>query len=275
MSDENITKWPRRLAWWLFLLALVVVSWQTSYWGWAVYLGAEDRPQADPASATASPAGKRIANYPAWQLFGQAKREAATQAQVIESAPETRLRLDLYGVVVGDGNQSGGAIIAERGKGAEYFRVDDRLPGGVRLAAVYPDKVLLDRNGVSETLSFDDRDRDGGIQAVSQPAVNTAEDFVSVAAQRLQQDAGAALGSVGLQPAAEGGLPEGYVFNGNNALLNNAGLQQGDIIRSVNGHTLGNIEQDRTMIQQFYESGLLEVEVERDGAIFSISYPLR
>lgn len=98
---------------------------------------------------------------------------------------------------------------------------------------------------------------------------------MALAQQRLLSDASGALGSVGLKPAAGASGPAGYVFNGNNPMLSSLSLEKGDVIRSVNGHVLGDIEQDRAMLQQLYDSGMLEVEVERDGAIFSISYPLR
>lgn len=278
MNTETVASspWPGRTAWWLFLLLLVFVGWQLGRFTWALYQGPEALPVGVSASASDRSEQRRSGSYALWNLFGRADKAATPAPASVESAPETRLRLDLYGVVVGTDGEGSGAIVAERGKEANYFRIGDTLPGNVRLAAVYPDKILLDRGGVMETLSFDDTEKAGSaIEAVAQPAVNTAEDFVQLAEQRLSQDALGALGSVGLEPAQSAGGPAGYVFNGNNPMLSNLSLQAGDVIRSVNGHVLGDLEQDRAMIQQFYESGMLEVEVERDGAIFSISYPLR
>jgi general secretion pathway protein C len=44
---------------------------------------------------------------------------------------------------------------------------------------------------------------------------------------------------------------------------------------SVNGHTLGNLKQDKDVMQSLYEQGNVEVEVVRDGASFYVNYPLR
>lgn len=269
LSDDRIASISR----WVVRLTVLMLAWHAGPFVWRVWLG----PDPVTVAASALPAGdtaRPAANYAAWNLFGRPQAASPQTQQAIESAPETRLQLDLYGVVVGADAESSGAIVAERGKEANYFRVDAILPGNARLAAVFPDKILLERGGAMETLSFDDRGKEGStIQPVTRPAVNTAEDFMSLAEKRLQADPVGALASVGLAPNRENG--GGYVFDGNNPMLTSYSLKKGDVIRSVNGYTLGNVEQDRAMMQQFYESGMLDVEIERDGAVFSISYPLR
>ena len=58
---------------------------------------------------------------------------------------------------------------------------------------------MLEQGGAMETLSFDDRGKEGStIQPVTRPAVNTAEDFMSLAEKRLQADpVGRRFGGVG------------------------------------------------------------------------------
>ncbi len=266
--------WSARIAWWVLALGMATVAWQAGPLAWRVWKG----PEMPVVFAVKEPreTGAVQANYPLWSLFGRPPEASLATPQTAVEAPQTRLQLDLLGVFVGPDPAASGAIVAERGKEANYFRVDAILPGNARLAAVYPDKILLERAGAMESLGFDEKPGEGaGISPVTRPVVNSAEEFMALARQRLQGDAAAALGSVGLEPATAGGTAAGYVFNGNNPMLSSLNLQKGDVIRSVNGHVLGDIEQDRAMLQQFYDSGMLEVEVERDGAVFSISYPLR
>ena len=47
------------------------------------------------------------------------------------------------------------------------------------------------------------------------------------------------------------------------------------MIRSVNGHTLGDVNKDKEMMREIYQQGSVEVEVVRDGASFFVNYPLR
>lgn len=58
-------------------------------------------------------------------------------------------------------------------------------------------------------------------------------------------------------------------------MLRQMNLQKGDIIRSVNGFPIGDVQKDRDLLKQFYSEGNVLVEIERDGTFFSINYPLR
>ncbi|AZZ91473.1 general secretion pathway protein GspC [Hahella sp. KA22] len=278
MLTGHITK----ITWVLLLAIVVMLAWQAARVTWGVWAGTPDiivMPVGGVANANKSQATQ--ANYPAWNLFGKAEDNSAKKALSQVDAPITALRLDLYGVVVGGEEGGSGAIIAEKGKSAEYYRINEMLPGGAKLSAVFPDHVLISRNGALEKLAFDDSVAVAGsaIEQVARPkntgAIDSPEEFVNVAQKRLEEDPRGALASVGLAPVSSGEGASGYQYDGNNPMLGAMNLQKGDVIRSVNGHTLGNIEQDRQMIQQLYESGMLEVEIERDGATFTISYPLR
>ncbi|WP_020406641.1 type II secretion system protein N [Hahella ganghwensis] len=280
MQSSTIAK----LAWWVGILLVAAVAWQAAKLTWLFWEGA---PQAIvlPSGAVKGSTSDGLSapgNYLSWNLFGKAKIKQADKATLKQvDAPETKLRLDLYGVVVGLTDNQSGAIIAERGRNAEYYRIDDDLPGNAKLAAVYHDHILLSRSGALEKLTFEEGATyaASNIEEVSSPAqsggVDTPEEFMSVAQQRLTEDPRAALASVGLSPINSDEGPSGYVYNGNNPMLGAMSMQKGDVIRSVNGHVLGNIEEDSQRLQELYESGMLEVEIERDGAVFTINYPLR
>jgi general secretion pathway protein C len=210
-------------------------------------------------------------------LFGRQDDPSAREQLLSNvSAPQTRLQLTLEGVFVSARETSSGAIVAERGKEALFYKVGDDLPGSAELVGVFADRVVLRRTGQLETLFFEDPDQPKeSLQQVKQPGISSPEEFVSVAQRQLAENPASALASVGLQPAIENGQPSGYVYDGNNPMLRALNLQQGDVIRSVNGHVLGDVQRDREILQDLYQQGMLEVEVDRGGARFFVSYPLR
>lgn len=212
-------------------------------------------------------------------LFGSEDAAAAPQ-QLMESvnAPKTGLQLQLNGVFISERGSESSAIVSEKGKSGEYFKVGDKLPGNAELVAVYTDRILLKRNGRLETLSFDNSAKNGNaiakVNSTSKSRrVESPKQFVNIAEKRLAENPGTALASVGLKPVSEG-QAEGYVYDGKNPMLARINLKPGDVVRSVNGFPLGDINKDKELLKQLYEQGNLEVEVERNGTSFFINYPL-
>lgn len=210
-------------------------------------------------------------------LFGRQESTAAqSQALSQVEAPKTRLQLILEGVFLAEKEEDSGAIVSERGQSAQHYRIGEKLPGNAELVGVFPDRIVLRRAGQLEALSFEDAEAAGPlVEKVEKPQISSPEEFVSLAQRQLAENPTAALASVGLAPAQTGGTPQGYVYNGNNPMLRALNLQQGDIIRSVNGHVLGDMQKDREMLKELSQHSMLEVEVERDGVSFTVSYPLR
>jgi len=92
-----------------------------------------------------------------WALFGDEPRQQARPQQPQEiKAPETKLNLALLGVFVAENAENSSAIVGEaRGRGeAKRYGIGDRLPGTATLEGVFPDRILLRRNGRAETLTF-------------------------------------------------------------------------------------------------------------------------
>lgn len=214
-----------------------------------------------------------------FHLFGKAGVVTAQKVDAPTVAPKTRLRLILKGVFTAEQGGSSGAIVEEIGKTADYYALGATLPGNAVLEEVYNDRVLLRRNGKLETLSFDDKEVKGQsiiakkpkpVQRRSKERVKSPEQFIEEATSQIALNPEKALTSVGLAPS-EGG----YVYQGGNPMLSGLNLQKGDVIRSVNGHPLGDVKKDKNLMKGLYEQGSLEVEVVRDGASFFINYPLR
>lgn len=227
----------------------------------------------------------RSQQLPGYHLFGMPGRVVAKPKDEPVVAPKTSLRLVLRGVFTAKIAGVSGAIVEEIGKQSEYYSLGAVLPGNATLEEVYEDRILLRRNGRLETLAFDDKSLTGEsaitrtvvtpkpqevAQVANEPVINTPEQFISEATRQLTENPDQALQAVGLAASSEG-----YVYQGGNEMLSGLNLKKGDVIRSVNGHDLGNIKQDKDLMNSLYEQGSLEVEVVRDGASFYINYPLR
>jgi general secretion pathway protein C len=220
-----------------------------------------------------------------FHLFGEAGKVIEKPKNEPIVAPKTNLRLLLKGVFTAKDGGTSGAIIEEMGKSAEYYALGAVLPGNATLEEVYEDRVLLRRNGRLETLSFDEKSLDAESQITklerpkptqtntsnrSDVLVKTPEQFIDEATRQISENPEQALKSVGLNASENG-----YIYQGGNPMLSGLNLKKGDVIRSVNGHTLGDVKKDKNLMKSLYEQGNLEVEVVRDGASFYINYPLR
>jgi len=216
-------------------------------------------------------AGASIAGY---QFFGRPNQAAPVAQSVSRSAPETRLRLSLEGILVAAQPENSGAIVAGSNGETAYYRVGDILPGNAELAEVEPGRVLLRRNGRYESLAFDDQlDTETMVTQESVQIAESPDDFLASARNQIENQGVAALAAYGLQPASQPGQ-SGYVYDGSNPMLNAVNLRAGDVITAVNGQRLGDIEQDRTLLENWRSSPRLDIEIERNGAILSVSYAI-
>lgn len=97
--------------------------------------------------------GKKIADL---HLFGIADKKAVVKQTVIKTVtPVTRLNLKLHGTFA-YGNQTGFAVISASGKKQKTYEKGDKIEGSsnTRLAKIFPDYVMLDRDGKKERLQL-------------------------------------------------------------------------------------------------------------------------
>lgn len=232
-----------------------------------------------------------------WRLFGRVE-QAPALPRAGEKAPDTRLSLQLLGTFSVHDEKLAGAIIAERGRDGELYRIGAAIPGGATLERVNADHVLLRYRGQLEALRFEQlagaavspvdtvakagsstlggfrsvRDRVSGSAATtSQPA--DARQLLGRLESELKSNPEGALEELGLQPSASG---VGYqVGTGTPAeAMRNLGLRPGDIILSVNGNALGDVRRDAQLVDEVRASGEARVEIKRGSQTFTVNYPL-
>jgi len=229
---------------------------------------------------------------PLASAFGFQAPVAAPKAEtsVPIEAPETQLRLTLRGIyLAGRGGDSGFAIIADAGGKDETYAIGDPLPGGAVLKEIYPDRVILERQGRLETLRLP-RDQGGGrsVTSVSSGAgarsrgggtLMVPPDAGRVLAryrEKLLSDPQSVMDVVRAEPYRRGGRIVGYrVFPGRDrGLLAQVGLQPGDVITEVNGLGLDNPLNGLEIMRDLQNARQVTVKVLRNGVERQVSIDL-
>ena len=218
-----------------------------------------------PLGATTVPAGEVPANLisgiVAAHLFGAARSADA-------DVPQTAVQLVLTGVLALPDPKRGLAVLGPNAGAAKLYQVGSAVPGGVSLHAVYPDRVLLDRGGVIESLLLPKK------FAAMVAATPLAVDPGASPAQRLavlaQQGAGGLLGGlVRAQAVFAGGKLSGYrIFPGGRASIasfTQLGLKPGDLVTAVNGTTLDDPNRADEILQTLSSAASANLTVQRNG----------
>jgi len=95
-----------------------------------------------------TPSLQQRAQAPIAQLFGTPRQEDSGPP------PATNLQLTLLGSFVHSDPQRSSAVVQRQGQSAQRYTVGMDVDNGVRLNAVYADRVELLRNGRRESLAF-------------------------------------------------------------------------------------------------------------------------
>ena len=129
----------------LILLMSISLAWQTA--DWLRSLRAPALAEGQNVQLQPSVASRQNLD----QLFGDSRQDEDGPV------PATQLNLTLLGSFVNADPARSSAIIRREGSEPQRYSVDSEVANGVRLSAVYPDRVELLRNGKRESLTFPQR----------------------------------------------------------------------------------------------------------------------
>ena len=221
-------------------------------------------PAAPLRMAPGLPAGEsaNVKEIVAAHLFGVATVDRGaldTQEPVPSTAP-----LVLAGTLATDDPKHGMAIIGGEDAGSKVYAVGQSV-GGAFLHAVYLDHVLLNRDGILESLSLRKlmAATNSPARAVTRPraaaAAAAAQDTVSSDAPRALSD------RLRLTPTTSNGAPGYRVMSGvGNYSVQATGLRPGDVMTAINGAPLLDPESAQRSLDQL-QSGRAIVTVVRRG----------
>ncbi len=256
----------------LCLYLLIRLVWLLLPRGDATGPGATAAVQA-PASATISVAK--------WHLFGNPQGMAnATPA----SSLATVLKLGLRGTLaLADPKDERALAIIANEQGVETsYRIGVDVAAGARLTEVYPDHVVLDHEGVAETLTLPRPEQHAPalpaknqqrLAAASAPPSSIPPGFVPGSAAPAGATAASAPPRIDpqdvarqLKPVFADGRIVGADISGADAsLLARLGLKPTDVVTAINGTPLAGVTNPQALMDQLQSSSSVQVTVQRDG----------
>ncbi|MFM5638627.1 GspC family type II secretion system variant ExeC [Aeromonas veronii] len=198
-------------------------------------------------------------------LFGKAIPKAQAKAAVAANAPRTQLNAQLNGVLASSDPAKSIAIIAMSGIQNSYG-VGDMIDGTqARIRQVYPDRVIIERDGRDETLMLDGEE-------YGKPLPQTNAASLGSLRSELMADPGKITDYLNISPVQVDGRMTGYRLNpgSNPEFFNQSGLQANDLAISINGLDLRDNMQAMQAMQQMAGATEMTVTVERQGEQFDI-----
>lgn len=203
-------------------------------------------------------------------LFGSPKLAAVTQQpDKIINAPETHLDLTLTGIVSNSDDNRSRALIENPDGEQGSYAVGDDIISGVKLHAIYTNKVILSRNGRYETLTLERIKKAQAIEQVAGDNViggGVAQQLGRIRASILANPA-AARRYIRLQPARQNGSLIGYrIFPGpKRGLFKKAGLRPGAIVTAINGHALNSPATALRLLSQVATASQVTFTLQHNG----------
>jgi general secretion pathway protein C len=247
-------------------------------------------PQGDVASAStpvaSTPVAVPVQSVGKWHLFGNPQTIAVLQQ--MRNAPATTLKLTLRGTLAMDDAHEGIAMIEDEHGGERAYKVGEVVGSNAKLVAVYADHVVLDHEGVAETLNLPRADQHApppppanqanpatatGARASSIPP-NYAPPQLSgnldwsAAQSKLRIDPAQLAKQVHVEPVFENGKIAGARLSGGGEvarLMSQAGLKSTDLITAINGQSLSAVSNPQQFMDNLAGAGSLSVTVLRNG----------
>ena len=281
LAEPLLAAWSRlqqrvgteRLLALLNLAVVALLAWSMAGWTWRLLQPNLPQVVAEAASTrSAGPAFDPRLILDA-HLFGKAPAPEVTKNN-LNNVPLSSLNLVLTGVVAA--GDDGIALISVSGQPQMPYAIGDMVSHGAVLYGVYPDRAILQRNGVLESLILEDVAK----SLPNKSVVNMRPSSTRQAAARIRT-----LGNnnfalprnlIGEQLKNPDFLRQAHIVGRKDggflvrklkkgSLYEKLGLRQGDVIKSVNGEPINTIEDAMRQYQQLNTAGQVQVEVLRNG----------
>jgi len=261
------------------LILIILLGWQLAGLAWMlVPASPAGNPITAAPPATAASTGStqpvNVQRIATTHLFGEANPEDETVvlplAQPTEELEETRLALSLKGTLAGTDERLTAAIIADNRNEEKVYVIGDAVVQGATLHAVYKDQVVLNRNGVLESLKLPKELPDGqtpvrrtATRVVSAPQQSQTQSIQ----QSLTQNAAKLADVIRPSPFFKDGQQVGFrLYPGRDRrAFASLGLRPGDLVKSIDGAALTDPQQAMQIFQNLGSADQVSVTIERNG----------
>ena len=138
----------------LGLLVAIGLAWQGMGLRDQMSINTQEAQQKSRAQQQSDRPPSRAVDLEELTFFGKPGEDAAPQLTETENLPETNLQLVLRGVMSGDSERRDSALVEGPDGETEVYRLNESLPGDAVLRKVHRKRIVIERGGALETLSF-------------------------------------------------------------------------------------------------------------------------
>ncbi len=280
------SSWLKSLPSVVSMLLLVAIAYNFSLLTWALLPDVEQQAYTDVYPAV-SPVGKpvsntaRLADISRWHLFGKAGA-VTVAAPKQEVVPETKLRLELRGILASPDAKFSRAIIFEPPRSEDTYGIGAALPGGATLVEINNDHIVLLRQGRREKLLLPregmksspvaSRATSSRSQRQHSPRRNTglpvhSSSRLSELRTVLNNDPQSLMGLINAKPEIVDGKIKGFKLDGNQngQLMRRFGLRRGDVVTAVNDIRLDGSANLPELLNELKTAEQVKIEYSRRG----------
>ncbi len=260
---------------------LLLLTASLAQWTWLVAKPPLPALVVAPPAATAAAGTFSLQSVLAAHLFGQVSQELTGGR--LDNLPISSLNLILTGVIA---SGSGGyALISVNSQSDEPFTVGQTITGNAVLQAVYPDRVVIRRNGALESLMLEGTEKPQSntasypVPAANRPSDASANIVREIGDNRytVERDQLAAqmrtpdfLRQATVVPVNGGGFQVRQIQAG--SIYQKLGLHSGDVIKSINGQPVRTAEDAIRLYQQLPTLNSVQMEIVRNGSPQNLYY---
>jgi len=203
-------------------------------------------------------------------LFNQQSKKIAPKYITTQPIPKTKLSLFLYGIISSSLAEDSIALISHNKKEpALPYKQGDTLPNqGGTVYLILESQVQIKRNGRLEKLELI---KEKNTQPLKKAAFKYSARSKNMSLTEIKSsykaNAPQLLNKMGLQKTAQGiklSTKKGKLPSG---------LQANDIITSVNGYTLADLESDPNLLDTLLQENKIEAALLRNGRTIHITIP--
>ena len=210
-------------------------------------------------------------------VFGSLVSQSGARPTAAPVKPVAVTKLVLVGTFVADGEAPFAIIEDDKKKTQDVFMLNESIFDQATLKTIFADKIEIERNGQIEILVIDDapaRTSDSSTSVVAEgDTVVVDEGEVDRALENLPLLLTQARAVPYFKEGRSVGLRMFAIKSG--SLFEKIGLKNGDILKSINGNSLGDITQAMKLFETLKQERNIGVVVERDRQDREFKYQIR